>query len=359
MNKKGEKVKKRRKRGEAKAEIIETIRNNPGITKGKLEDLHSHSTVWHNIYSKKGALKNEIHIEKSSTGIDRYFLKKTHGDVDTEFLHFLIDNYKSSLISQDSLKQHEILSDIDAVCHEKKIRDINFINFLIEYSRKKEKKCVNFNRSQYLNSDYEQCGLENHNDSLFWIYLGKVALRLIFDIETEKNDDITVEDNLLDLIRNTGGFFEKVIFSSRGPFERVLALDILINMLHPNRFDIAFKLLEKVDTEKELDGFSSGSKIMGHSIRPRERDDDIRFSRSVTELDIFRDQIQSLICSYAEINPTDCRKRLYALLDVNLGSQSKKSIKGYARIELTARNQKMRNEIMYLLEATRKMRYVP
>ncbi len=322
------------KKGKVAEKILETIKNNSGITKGKLEDIYPHTTVWRNIYSDNGSLKNDIRIEKNSVGVDTYYSIKTEGDIPSEHLHFLMESYRfSSTSSLGRTKQEEIISDIHAVCHKKKIRNKEFIKFLIEYSKKRGKWDIDF--SQTLKQRF---GVGYHDNNIFWMCLGAVALKLVSNIESDKSDNTRFEEYLLELIRSTRGFFEKVIFDfehTRNPSERILALDVLRKMMYPKIYDIAFKLLENVDAEKEID-FSK--------------------SKAKTEFDIFRNQIESLIFSYAKIDPTNCRKRLYSLLDAILGSEISDSNK-HRRIKFNARELKIKDEIMYLLEVTRKGQY--
>ena len=113
-----------------------------------------------------------------------------------------------------------------------------------------------------------------------------------------------------------------------------------------------------MDTEKALD-FSSSQSLMF----------DPKPNAKGTELDIFRRQIESLIFSYAKINPIACRKRLYPLLEANSGSEISLRLreagsellasKKQSAIQFTAREMKIKEEIMYLLEATRKKQYIP
>jgi len=322
------------KRGEAYEKIKEEIRNNPGITKGELEDKFPHNTVWYNIYSNKGKLKKEIRIELKPTSkgqtVDTYYLITPDNNLaDPDYLKFLIQNYESSTSLRDRYKQIQINKDIFEVCQHKKIRDEEFINFLIKHSKKREIWELDFERENVYRDDHG-----------FWICLGSIANNLLKAIEIDKKDNATKEESLLKTIRGAGEFLEKVVFNrSDRLLERELALDVLRLMNHPKRHDIAFELLEKIDTEKKLEYDKINNR-----------------STFTTELDAFRKDIESLVFSYNKINPTDCRKRLYALLDANLGS-----VKPYhgsqKKITFTDREMKLRKEIMYLLDMTRNKQY--
>jgi len=353
-------IKKKRKRGETKTAILETIKNTPGITKGALEDIYAHSNVWRNIYSDKGSLGEKLRIEKNSMGVDTYYAIETEGDVDSEYLPFLMNGYKSSSTLRDRAKQLEFLVDIIGVCRERKIRDEKFIKFLIEYSNKREKwGCAD---GLYGRFDFEhRHGIEFHDDNLFWVCLGYVALKLICDIENN-GDTPSKEKSLLKLIRSTGEFFEKIIFNcKRTPSERVLALDIMREIQHPKRYDIAFKLLEEVNIEAGLDCSMSPSLLGYYSLFPRRTQGDnylnadrepCAYIHKGTELDIFRRQIEFLVFSYAKVNYKECRKRLYSLLDANLGREIS-SGGDFEGIEFNPREIEMKYEIEYLLGETR------
>ncbi len=322
------------KRGEAYKKIKEVIRKKPGITKGDLEKEFVHSTIWYNIYSDKGKLKKDIRIEikQNSKGQleDTYYLTTPDNNLaDPNYLKFLMQNYESSTLLRDRLKQIQINVDIYEVCQHKKIRDEEFIKFLIKHSKKKE----------IWGLDIEGENIYQDGNG-FWMCLGTIASKLLRDIEIDKKDNAKKEESLLELIRNvTGEFFEKVIFNpSEKPSDRELALSVLRLMNHPEKHNIAFKLLEKIDTEKKLEYTRHKHKTF------------------VTEFDVFKGEIESLIFSYNKTNPTECRKRLYAILDANLGS-----VKLYPgsekKITFADREKKLRKEIIYLLETTREKQY--
>ena len=251
---------------------------------------------------------------------------------DPDYLKFLIQSYESSTSLRDRYKQIQINADIYEVCHHKKIKDEEFIKFLIKHSKKKE----------FWKLDIEGRHDRYQDDNGFWICLGTIASKLLRDVEIDKKDNATKEESLLKLIRSIGGFFEKVVFNrSRRLSERELALDVLRLMNHLKRYDIAFELLEKIDTEKKFEYFD----VMNNNRKI-----------FTTEFDAFRKDIESLIFSYNKINPLDCKKRLYTLLDANLGS-----VKPYhgstKKITFTNREMKLKKEIMYLLDMTRKKQY--
>ena len=322
-----------KKKKEAEKIVLKDIKKEfKSISEIRAETKLAYTTIKDIVNRLKGKKVEEtLGFDKSGAPTKRYRSLIDKDIADSDYLKFLIQNYESSTLAQDRYKQIQIKKDILKACQHKKIRDEEFIKFLIKYSKKKEHWKLDFENENI----YQE-------DNGFWLFLGTIATNLLRDIEIDKKDNATKEKSLLKLIRSTGVFFEKVVFNrSRMLTERELALDALKLMRHQKRHDIAFKLLEKIDTKKKLEYYdvtNNHRKIF------------------TTELDAFRRDIEFLIFSYNKDNPTDCRKRLYDILDDNLGS-IKPSHGSKKSIIFTDKEMKLRKEIMYLLDMTREQQY--
>lgn len=313
-------------RGEAKTAIFNYIYENPGVKKGKLEDEFSRNTVWYNIYRNNGELKDKVHIKKISAPkgkkIDSFYIKGEGEEgykPNIDYLKFLmkefVENEKKISDSKQNKKLICIINEMENICFNKKIRDEKFIDFLLTKA-----------------SDEYYTNL----DSMYrvWNCIQIVAQDLYHDITKKEEHDSIIEKRLIDKIKSLMvGYLEKIIFDKEIILEvRSDALDTIVGIDFEKSFGVAFKLLNRLDTKKQL------------AYAPWD-------DRQMTEFTAFRAMIGYILVIYAkenESNWVECRKQLLHLLDFNGDKLIKNEILTY--LELTS----LKSEIKPITEGKKK-----
>lgn len=302
---------KRRKKGESENKYTEVLLKNPkGLTKIEIRNKTNLSPSTEaditQRLQKKGAIKPiDVWSEKRKKLITKYVLVDLENLADPDELHLLTKMYRSALSENNSDKIKVILEDIRNICECKKVRDKEFILFLIEQIQKNNNDISR--KTEFIRS------------------LGNVSISLLKTIETEEHSPGEIfgsnEKGLLRIVNESIDSIKDIIYSDKLKIsERAEIFKMLTQFHFWKKFEIAFELLKKLDHTTDLN--KPKNTVITDTMSDEESYEILKYHKmkryggrnKITELDIFLPTIQEMIISYAKINRIDCRKKLYDLI---------------------------------------------
>jgi hypothetical protein len=288
--------KKSVKKGAKEKAYIDALKKHPeGLTKVKIREITGLKTSTEGDITKrlldKKVGKKDAWDEKSGKIVNKYYLLDFQNLADPDELSWIMETYTKASLDNNTDKIQQLQKDIESICLCKKIRDKDFIKFLVEKAQETD-----------------------NNTRILRKCLGHLSTSILKTIETEEESLELLsgyhEKYLLSIVEGSINSFTKIILDGKREYmERIEALDVLRQFSCPEKIDVAFELLKKVDTkerkynDKELQEYlRKGTAIY------------VGKDNLVSEIEIFYPFICELILFYAKINTTDCRKKLYDLI---------------------------------------------
>lgn len=298
---------KRAKKGDEEKRYIEILKKNPrGLTRVEIRNKTgmkppTEQGITKRLLNRNAIVEGELWDMKGKKTVKAYRLVALKDLASHDELNSLMKIYKQALSDKNMHRLLQVQLDIEDICEYKKVRDKEFITFLVEEVKK----------------------MDVNTRDTFMSCLGYVATSLLKSIETEEYSLEFIsghpERQLLDIVYTSVDFLAKVILTvgdiSDFQAGRTSALDnffkfaesrmcaflALYRFDHPKKFEVAFELLGKVSTKDQ-------------------------YRRVVTPpmIPIVRD----LVLLYAEVNLLRCRQRLYSLLTSKTNEELEREVIG-------------------------------
>jgi hypothetical protein len=272
------------KKGDKEKLYLDILEKNPeGMTRVEIREktglkTSTEADITKRLLKKKTIGEKEEWNKKTRSFVKKYYLLYLENLANNDELKWLMQSYRDALSKKDTDRTKMLQKDIESICLHKKIRDKDFIRFIVEEAQKPD--YTNLKRP-----------ITDINVLPFRRCLGHVAISLTEALDNNESlETITgcTETSLLSLINHTTQTLKEAILDKKRPYkERAEALESLTHFRDPDKFEVAFELLKKIDAKEKRYGQLPGSLLMG---------------------------IEYLILSYSRKDIVDCRKRLYDLI---------------------------------------------
>jgi len=316
---------KRAKRWSEEKRYIEILKENPqgltrvGIRRQTEIKVPTEQAITKRLLKCNAIVERELWDMKGKKTVKAYRLVALEDLASHDELNSLMKFYKQALSDKNMQKLLQVQLDIVDICQHKKVRDKEFITFLVEEVKK----------------------MDVNTRDMCMECLGHVATSLLKSIETEEYslDFISGhhEKQLLDIVYTSVDFLAKVILTigdisdfqagrknsaldgffefANSKFYAFLALE---RFDHPRKFEVVFELLSKVSTKDQ-------------------------YRTIVTPL--INAIVRDLVLLYAEVNPLRCRQKLYSLLTSKTNKELEREVIGLlARIRIGCTNKEYKDD---------------